>query len=798
MIHSVSASGTSYSLRDFVEKFTLPQLVKVLEGYYDELQRTTIGAGTIYKLLTIESVETVLCEDAEGEESRIPLGYACAVERVAEEKFQQKLSFQDLISDSAAAKFVRVIETDPNFETVIKNGDKLKIEKRKSRENFVAFKKVSDKGKPLLKVPASCQAKFQALWDGEELPLAKFVKKNKLPVFVSFIDANTNEDTSEKEEVRGPSKRDSNPVLPEGVVKLKGILAESFVTAITEGVTSKFSFPKTLPISVVPVTMKAIPKSSDVPLQFTSNQTNEASNDIKEFLDDEIQYEDMSGFKTLPGSPLPKKGVTFKGNSEISGKYMTIAQFGQGGLGARHNTYTPAPSKAVHRSKSVTLPGKGTVLLQRTVSEVQLQTNFMDSEEHVYDFLNFSAPPEEVEHNPSLMGRRKSDPSTHQVSKQNLNKLLHVKDQSSDDPESCQHKVEMVSLQISKTSPTLKLCTKMKTFGRKENVAETESAPDDAHDFFFQSCASESLNTNLLPQTTTSLAKKLLFYGSEETESETTVALNQNILLEPKVTRSSGDALPPLPSIHGSCSGGFQLSSGDLPVGTKAESNGRRSVISTKALPTGTNKKESLPEPPQRSDKDTNSKIQQQGAVKSDTSTCRTGKDPPPRPPRIKQTGEVLSPEVPEKATNVPGDKVASLKGRQPVPSPRVKPRSFSKTSPTNEQKLQVASGIAHDTASKPETGLGSSTSERLQSTVKDVSKTSFIIPEDLSTLRVSEVLECLKSLNMQQFEKIFNERQVDGIMLVCLDEEALESFGMDRFHRLKLLKVIAGWRPQL
>ena len=29
--------------------------------------------------------------------------------------------------------------------------------------------------------------------------------------------------------------------------------------------------------------------------------------------------------------------------------------------------------------------------------------------------------------------------------------------------------------------------------------------------------------------------------------------------------------------------------------------------------------------------------------------------------------------------------------------------------------------------------------------------------------------------------------------MLVCSDEEAPESFGMDRFHRIKLLNVIAG-----
>ena len=32
----------------------------------------------------------------------------------------------------------------------------------------------------------------------------------------------------------------------------------------------------------------------------------------------------------------------------------------------------------------------------------------------------------------------------------------------------------------------------------------------------------------------------------------------------------------------------------------------------------------------------------------------------------------------------------------------------------------------------------------------------------------------------MHHFEELFKERQVDGSMLVCLDEEVLESFGLD------------------
>jgi len=771
MIHSASESDTAYSLRDFLDTFTLPQPVKIHEGYYDENQRTTIGADGVYNLLTVESVETVLYENAQGEETRIPLDYPCTVERVAEERFQQKFRLQDLEHDSSAVKIVRVIETDPDYEAVIKNGDKLKIEKKKCRENFVAFKKVNDKGKTLLKVPASCQATFVALWDGEEMPLAKFVKKTKLPVHVRFIDTSTNDENAEQGELPRPSKQDSMTMLPDGVVKLKGILVDTFVTATTEdqGVTSTFSFPNTLPISVVPMTMKAT----------TSNLNNEAGNDDREFLDDENQYEDMSGMKSVLSSPQQTRKETGKRNSEIRDKCMTIARLG--GLGARQNTYSPAPSKKVLRSQSVTLPGKGTVLLQRTTSALQLHTMLTDSEENFYDEINVNAKPKEVKRTLSLMERRRSDPNTRQVSKQNLDNLVHVRDQTSSDPETCQFTAEMVSLQIAKTSPTLMPRVKMKTFGRTEKVVENESASNDLYSVVFKGCASRQLN--LLPPLSSSATKSSPFYGSEDTETA-----KQNALLAPKVTRSSADELPPLPSQEGSCSGESHLSDGDLPVGTKAESNGNSGAIGSKVLSTGTVKKKAIPELYQRRDKDGNIKTQQQplhnrtGTV--EPVSMNMTEDPPPIPSRIKQT-----------------DNIASFKGRQPIPSPRVKHHPLSKTSQEEcnlpqprGKELQPALG----TKTLGAADHGPKTPEEFRTTVKETSKSNFVVPQDLSTLRVPEVLECLRGFNMQQFEKIFSEHQVDGSMLMCLDEEALESFGMDRFHRLKLLKVIAGWRPQL
>ncbi|KAJ7379339.1 IQ motif and S7 domain-containing protein 1 [Desmophyllum pertusum] len=60
-------------------------------------------------------------------------------------------------------------------------------------------------------------------------------------------------------------------------------------------------------------------------------------------------------------------------------------------------------------ARVVTVPRTRTGLLQRTVSDLQLQTNFVESKDHVYDDLKFSVLPEEVKSNPSCMARRKSD-----------------------------------------------------------------------------------------------------------------------------------------------------------------------------------------------------------------------------------------------------------------------------------------------------------------------------------------------------------------------------------------------------
>jgi hypothetical protein len=78
-------------------------------------------------------------------------------------------------------------------------------------------------------------------------------------------------------------------------------------------------------------------------------------------------------------------------------------------------------------------------------------------------------------------------------------------------------------------------------------------------------------------------------------------------------------------------------------------------------------------------------------------------------------------------------------------------------------------------------------------------STSEIIIPENLENLKVDEVANCLRFLHMDVYVDQFIEEQIDGTMLVELNEEMMEqSLGItNKLHQRKLIKLIGGWRPK-
>ncbi|XP_069621664.1 uncharacterized protein [Ranitomeya imitator] len=72
-------------------------------------------------------------------------------------------------------------------------------------------------------------------------------------------------------------------------------------------------------------------------------------------------------------------------------------------------------------------------------------------------------------------------------------------------------------------------------------------------------------------------------------------------------------------------------------------------------------------------------------------------------------------------------------------------------------------------------------------------------IPKDLRNLTVSQVCQCLKLLNMSQYEEAFKSAQVDGQLVYDLNHEMMTScLGMNRLNVVKFMKFRDGWRPNV
>ena len=71
--HKLEWSGTSFKVSDFLTRFTLPQIVKVIEGFYGDDEDTSLGADQILSLHCIKSTDKVVGRDYRGKEVNIPL-----------------------------------------------------------------------------------------------------------------------------------------------------------------------------------------------------------------------------------------------------------------------------------------------------------------------------------------------------------------------------------------------------------------------------------------------------------------------------------------------------------------------------------------------------------------------------------------------------------------------------------------------------------------------------------------------------------------------------------------------------
>ncbi|XP_044139316.1 uncharacterized protein LOC122929718 [Bufo gargarizans] len=96
---------------------------------------------------------------------------------------------------------------------------------------------------------------------------------------------------------------------------------------------------------------------------------------------------------------------------------------------------------------------------------------------------------------------------------------------------------------------------------------------------------------------------------------------------------------------------------------------------------------------------------------------------------------------------------------------------------------------------------VGNQSQDAAKTEISSASEFSSVndVPKDLYNLNVSQVCQCLKLLNMNQYVEAFETAQVDGQLVYDLKPDMMKScLGMNEFHIVKLLKFRDGWRPNI
>ncbi|KAL9980530.1 hypothetical protein ACROYT_G009132 [Oculina patagonica] len=244
MLDNLVWSDFEYRLFEFVDRFPLPQIVKVQEGYYGPTEDSCIGAEQVLTLHSVKTTEKVLARDRKKKELHIPLNCSQKVElRPAD--FRGIYETVEEIS-RIPTRFVRVTQGYYLEEEAVSvnPGDKLEVVRVEhgigGKEDCVLFR--TEERNPI-RLPFSVSAGFQTLLDGREYYLKELMTSAlKLPVYFQFIDPPSI--------TRRSGENVFNTSL--GVLSLEKVYQDSTVICSTKegNVRTVVNCPKHLPVTI--------------------------------------------------------------------------------------------------------------------------------------------------------------------------------------------------------------------------------------------------------------------------------------------------------------------------------------------------------------------------------------------------------------------------------------------------------------------------------------------------------------------------------------------------------------------
>ncbi|XP_031551523.1 uncharacterized protein LOC116288820 [Actinia tenebrosa] len=192
-VDNLTWSSEEFTLSDFVDKFPLPQIVKVQEGYYGPDEDSCLGADQILFLHAVKHTEKVQARDRRKRFLHIPLNCSQKIEL-------RPSNLKDVYE--SVGEVAKIIHNFPKFVRVtqgfysmdgdnvsINPGDKLKLLRivPGEQDDYLIVENQDRTGFPI-RIPISAQAGFQPLVDGREYYLKEATSMTPIPFFFQFID----------------------------------------------------------------------------------------------------------------------------------------------------------------------------------------------------------------------------------------------------------------------------------------------------------------------------------------------------------------------------------------------------------------------------------------------------------------------------------------------------------------------------------------------------------------------------------------------------------------------------------
>lgn len=176
-------------MKTFINSYTLPQLVKVEDGFYSEDDAETLSTGEILMLHSV-SVTKLLVEDADNRQYFVSRNCQCKVEilpTICQDRYYNVEDVVDAFMNSDF-KFIRVVEVHSHSPSLrIRAGDILKLQ-RTVQQNHIKFLECLFYGgtEYLVRLPLDVKAVFEPLARKESYSFQEVIHSFEFPVQVKF------------------------------------------------------------------------------------------------------------------------------------------------------------------------------------------------------------------------------------------------------------------------------------------------------------------------------------------------------------------------------------------------------------------------------------------------------------------------------------------------------------------------------------------------------------------------------------------------------------------------------------